>query len=872
MGWLFGRRRLNLVSADALYWLFLGIPLGYVCFHLISQLSTANTLFLLTKQAMNGIANALLARLIFSFFSSRSEAFHLSFREMFANLLAFFVLGTALVFLVVSGRTYLAETDHQIRQSLIQDSLRVTDSLGDWEENRKAPILRLAGLASTRSPARMQMHLEQVRTTDTHFLRIALLDDKARIVAIAPLRDASGGINIGKCFADRPYIPTLQRTLKPMLSEVVKARIGPPEPVVAMLVPVVQDGRYGGYVSGILNFERIRAILEIHAGDRDLWYTLVDRNGNVIVSNRGDQEAMKPFSRIRGSLTAPDEEGIARWIPELPANASTIDLWGESLYVRESPIGKLAEWKLILEQPVAPFQKRLYKNYTGKLILVFLVLFASLALAEFLSRRMVRTLQQLAGITRGLPSRLASESRIAWPRSSMSEIFELTNNIKEMADSLVERFVDIRRINASLEQRIEERTEELRKSEAFLDSIVENVPAMIFLKDAKDLRFVKFNRAGAELLGYTREDLLGKNDYDFFPRQEADFFTAKDKETIRLGNLIEILEETIQTRHLGERILHTRKITLRDKEGNPRYLLGISMDITERKKAEEEIRRLNEDLEQRVRERTRELRDAQTALLNLVDDLNESTRSLTEANLALEVANRELETFSYSVSHDLRAPLRHLLGFVEILKEEMPLPRDENISHYLKVISDSATKMRRLIEDILSFSRMSRAELSKTRVRLDELLKEAIAQIAPDTEGRDVVWKTGPLPEVQGDTAMLRQVLVNLLANAVKFTGLKPQAVIEVGCDTTHEGEYVFFVRDNGAGFDMKYSGKLFSLFQRLHRSDEFEGTGAGLAHVRHIIQRHGGRTWAEGTVGDGAVFYFALPKETLDKGRPSML
>jgi len=872
VGWLFGRRRLNLVSADALYWLFLGIPLGYVCFHLISQLSTANTLFLLTKQAMNGIANALLARLIFSFFSSRSEAFHLSFREMFANLLAFFVLGTALVFLVVSGRTYLAETDHQIRQSLIQDSLRVTDSLGDWEENRKAPILRLAGLASTRSPARMQMHLEQVRTTDTHFLRIALLDDKARIVAIAPLRDASGGINIGKCFADRPYIPTLQRTLKPMLSEVVKARIGPPEPVVAMLVPVVQDGRYGGYVSGILNFERIRAILEIHAGDRDLWYTLVDRNGNVIVSNRGDQEAMKPFSRIRGSLTAPDEEGIARWIPELPANASTIDLWGESLYVRESPIGKLAEWKLILEQPVAPFQKRLYKNYTGKLILVFLVLFASLALAEFLSRRMVRTLQQLAGITRGLPSRLASESRIAWPRSSMSEIFELTNNIKEMADSLVERFVDIRRINASLEQRIEERTEELRKSEAFLDSIVENVPAMIFLKDAKDLRFVKFNRAGAELLGYTREDLLGKNDYDFFPRQEADFFTAKDKETIRLGNLIEILEETIQTRHLGERILHTRKITLRDKEGNPRYLLGISMDITERKKAEEEIRRLNEDLEQRVRERTRELRDAQTALLNLVDDLNESTRSLTEANLALEVANRELETFSYSVSHDLRAPLRHLLGFVEILKEEMPLPRDENISHYLKVISDSATKMRRLIEDILSFSRMSRAELSKTRVRLDELLKEAIAQIAPDTEGRDVVWKTGPLPEVQGDTAMLRQVLVNLLANAVKFTGLKPQAVIEVGCDTTHEGEYVFFVRDNGAGFDMKYSGKLFSLFQRLHRSDEFEGTGAGLAHVRHIIQRHGGRTWAEGTVGDGAVFYFALPKETLDKGRPSML
>jgi signal transduction histidine kinase len=302
---------------------------------------------------------------------------------------------------------------------------------------------------------------------------------------------------------------------------------------------------------------------------------------------------------------------------------------------------------------------------------------------------------------------------------------------------------------------------------------------------------------------------------------------------------------------------------VKDANGRTVRTYGVNQDITARKRAEEEVRKINAELEQRIADRTRDLGDSQLALLNVVDDLNRHSKNLDGANEKLAAANKELEAFSYSVSHDLRAPLRHLGGFVELLKEKLPPSTDEETGHYLKVISDSAAQMSRLVDDLLSFSRMGRAEMSKARVRFDKLVDEAIDTLQPATRGREIAWKIAPLPEVTGDASMLRLVMVNLIANAVKFTGSRPKAEIEIRCDQSNEDEYIFSVGDNGAGFDMKYTDKLFHLFQRLHRADEFEGTGAGLANVRRIVQRHGGRTWAEGAVGNGAVFYFSLPRGT---------
>jgi PAS domain S-box-containing protein len=273
-----------------------------------------------------------------------------------------------------------------------------------------------------------------------------------------------------------------------------------------------------------------------------------------------------------------------------------------------------------------------------------------------------------------------------------------------------------------------------------------------------------------------------------------------------------------------------------NEQGKPRQYVAIRADITDRKRAEQEIRELNTRLEQRVAERTAEL----------------------------EAVNKELEAFSFSVSHDLRAPLRAVDGFSQAVLEDYGDQLPEEGRHDLQTIREGAQRMGRLIDDLLTFSRLSRASLKKQEVDTGKLVRHVLEELDSQREGRQVDIRIGDLPACQGDPALLTQVWVNLLANALKYTRRRESAVIEIGCKRGQDGN-VYFVRDNGAGFDMRYAHKLFGVFQRLHRTDEFEGTGVGLAIVQRVIHRHGGRIWADAEVDRGATFYF-----TLKEGTPS--
>lgn len=337
-----------------------------------------------------------------------------------------------------------------------------------------------------------------------------------------------------------------------------------------------------------------------------------------------------------------------------------------------------------------------------------------------------------------------------------------------------------------------------------------------------------------------------------------------------------------------------------------RLLCVVATDLTEEKKREESMRQLHTNLEKRVAERTTDLAAARVAALNMMEDavesrkaleavnqeleheiverklaeaearlintglearVNERTAQLRNANqvltrrtVELEAALKELDSFAYSVSHDLRAPLRHISGFAGLLRTSAGPGLADKSRQYLDQITGAATQMGQLIDDLLLFSRMGRTELRLQPLDLADLVEESIHQLQPETKGRNILWTKHPLPAVRADPVLLRQALINLLGNAIKYTRPRDPAKIEIGCSGGDGREQVIYVRDNGVGFDMRYADKLFDVFQRLHADEDFEGTGIGLANVRRVITRHGGRTWAEGKVGEGATFYFSLP------------
>jgi PAS domain S-box-containing protein len=369
------------------------------------------------------------------------------------------------------------------------------------------------------------------------------------------------------------------------------------------------------------------------------------------------------------------------------------------------------------------------------------------------------------------------------------------------------------------------RSDELASANSFLDSMLEHIPSAVYIKDVRDLRYVRINRAAEHMMGMDRADVVGKSASELFGAEHGRVLEEQDRQVSVSNPAFDALDQVISSRR-GARVLHTRKVAVSDAAGNLTHILGIAEDVTRQKTLQQEVLDLNAALQARARD--------------------------------LEATNKSLEVFTAAATHDLRSPLGVIAGYAGLLQKKYGALLDDKGRAFLAVIAGRAKSMAQLIEDLLAFSRLGHRGIATAAVDMQALvgavLEELQAGGCPVTAVRP-----GVLPPAHADAALLRQVWINLLSNAIKYSSRADSPQVDIS-GRIEGAEVIYSVRDNGAGFDMAHYNKLFEVFQRLHTDQEFEGTGVGLPIVHRIVTQHGGRVWAEGKVGQGAVFHFTLP------------
>ena len=816
VGWLNGRRRIGLAQADVVYWLLAGLPMVYGSYHLAMKVPQSATLFIMVKDFLNGLANVLLARLAFYALRRLGRRPPVPYREAIFNTVVAFVLTTALVMTAVESRQDFRTTDQRTRATLLQDAQRTTHALALWGEHRRMAIAGLAQTAALIPPGQVQPFVEHTMKSHTGFLRVGLVDRSGRSFAFCPVLDQAGLSNIGKDISATPFIPALRQTLQPLLSEVFVAQLGPPAPIVTMAAPILRNGAYDGYVTGVLDTKPIMELLSKEPSTPGTLVTLLDQNDRVILTTRPGQKVMEPLVRGSGTLKRLSPE-LQQWLPALPPNTPTMERWSRSFYVTQARVDAWSPWKLVMEQPTAPFQAVLVDRYTRVLFVVFLLVLGSMSVAELVSRRLTSSLEALRDLTLDLPGRLDSGpgQAIAWPDSGILEPSHLMAQFRQMAASLEHQFQEIQGDKSTLERRVAERTEELVRSKEEFRLLAEVLPQIVWAT-RKDGWNTYFNQQWVDYTGLSLEESYGHGWITPFHPDDRQRAWDAWQNAVTHGATYS-LECQLRRADGVYRWWLVRGAPLFDEAGQIIKWFGTCTDIHELKAANE----LNAQL---------------------------------QAQLFQSQKMESLGGLAGGVAHDMNNILGAILamGSAHLTLQ----PRGTPLYQALETIVQAADRGGAMVKGLLAFARQQPAE--ERELDLNDVLRQTIALLEHTTLAKvQLETRLAPgLHPVLGDAGALGNAIMNLCVNAVD--AMPSQGILRLRTRNLGEDQVEIEVEDTGHGMPPEVLAKALDPF--FTTKETGKGTGLGLSMAYRCVEAHRGRMRIQSEPGRGTCIRIVLP------------